>query len=87
MKKFIIIISINIFLTLNLYSSTLNLSISSSPSRLNPIIASDTASSEITQWLFNGLLKYDKDGNIVADLAKSYEFKTKTNLIFKLKRG
>ncbi|WP_320035853.1 peptide-binding protein [Halarcobacter sp.] len=87
MKKFIIIISINIFLILNLYSSTLNLSLSSSPSRLNPIIASDTASSEITQWLFNGLVKYDKDGNIVTDLAKSYEFKTNTKLIFKLKKG
>ncbi|RXJ67990.1 peptide ABC transporter substrate-binding protein [Halarcobacter ebronensis] len=87
MKKFIIIISINIFLTLNLYSSTLNLSISSSPSRLNPIIAADSTSSEITQWLFNGLLKYDKDGNIVTDLAKSYYFLNDKKLIIELKKG
>lgn len=68
-----------------LSASTLNLSMSSSPSRLNPILANDSASSEISDWLFNGLFKYDKDGNPTADLAKSYEFKTPTDLIIKLR--
>jgi peptide/nickel transport system substrate-binding protein len=68
-------------------ASTLNLSISSSPSRLNPILANDTASSEIADWLFNGLIKYDKDGNPTADLASSYKFETKTKLIIKLKQN
>lgn len=81
-----LLIFLMLFIT-NLFASTLNLSITSSPSRLNPIIASDSASSEITQWLFNGLLKYDKEGNIVTDLAESFYFKTPTNLIFKLKKG
>ncbi|MDX9959910.1 MAG: peptide-binding protein [Aliarcobacter sp.] len=58
---------------------------SSSPSRLNPILANDSASSEISDWLFNGLFKYDKDGTPTVDLAKSYEFKTPTHLIIKLK--
>lgn len=68
-----------------LSASTLNLSMSSSPSRLNPILANDSASSEISDWLFNGLFKYDKDGTPTVDLAKSYEFKTPTHLIIKLR--
>ena len=70
-----------------LSASTLNLSMSSSPSRLNPILANDSASSEISDWLFNGLFKYDKDGTPTVDLAKSYEFKTPTHLIIKLKEN
>ncbi len=79
-----------IFLSLlfsSVYSSTLNLSISSNPSRINPILSTDSASSEISQWIFNGLFKYDKDGNVVCDLAKSYHFKTPTKLIVKIKEN
>lgn len=70
-----------------LSASTLNLSMSSSPSRLNPILANDSASSEISDWLFNGLFKYDKNGNPIVDLAQSYEFKDPTTLIIKLKKN
>ena len=70
-----------------LSASTLNLSMSSSPSRLNPILANDSASSEISDWLFNGLFKYDKDGNHTVDLAQSYKFETPTKLIIKLKEN
>ena len=70
-----------------LSASTLNLSMTSSPSRLNPILANDTASSEISDWLFNGLFKYDKNGNPTVDLAKSYNFETPTKLIIKLKEN
>lgn len=70
-----------------IYGSTLNLSISSNPSRINPILASDIASSKIADWIFNGLFKYDKDGNVVVDLAESYSFKTNTILIIKLKQN
>jgi peptide/nickel transport system substrate-binding protein len=81
-----------LFLSILLYSitifaSTLNLSISSNPSRINPILATDSASSEISSWIFNGLFKYDKDGNIVCDLAKSYKFLDKTTLEIKLKQN
>ncbi|RWS50372.1 peptide ABC transporter substrate-binding protein [Arcobacter venerupis] len=68
-----------------LSASTLNLSMSSSPSRLNPILSNDSASSEISDWLFNGLFKYDKNGNPTVDLAKSYNFETPTKLIIKLR--
>jgi len=76
-----------LFISLNiLYASTLNLSISSNPSRINPILANDTASSEIADWIFNGLFKYDKDGNVVGDLALSHQFLDELTLVIKLKR-
>lgn len=58
----------------------------SNPSRINPILATDSASSEISSWIFNGLFKYDKNGKIKPDLASSYEFKDKTHLIIKLNK-
>ena len=79
---------LTLFLFTNiLLASTLELAMSSSPNKLNPIIASDSASSDITQWLFNGLLKYDKDGNITTDLASSYYFEDELTLIIKIKKG
>lgn len=86
MKKILLTLIINSILFINIFASTLNLSISSSPSRLNPILASDSASSEISDWLFNGMFKYDKNGDIVCDLASSYEFKSDTELIIKLRK-
>ena len=83
MKNLIYLLIINTFL----FASTLNLSLSSNPSRINPILASDSASAEIADWVFNGLFKYDKDGNVVEDLAQSYYFKDKTTLIIKLKHN
>ena len=85
--KILILFIIHYSLFINIHASTLNLSISSSPSRLNPILSNDSASSEISQWLFNGLFKYDKDGKVVPDLADSYEFKTPTQLIIKIKKN
>lgn len=67
-------------------ASTLNLSITSSPSRLNPILSNDSASSQISGWLFSGLFKYDKDGNIVPDIASSYSFKENTKLLINLRK-
>lgn len=69
------------------FASTLNLSMSSSPSRLNPILSSDSASSEISGWLFNGMFKYDKDGNPTVDLAKSYKFENNKKLIINLRKN
>lgn len=48
-------------------------------SNLIPILASDSASHEICNFIYNGLVKYDKDYNIVGDLAESWEI-SKDNL-------
>ena len=70
---------------ITLSASTLHLATSANPSRLNPLLATDSASSEIAGYLFNGLVKYDKDSvKIIGDLAKEFYFENKTTLIFKL---
>jgi peptide/nickel transport system substrate-binding protein len=51
-------------------------------------LATDSSSSEIAGFLFNGLVKYDKDSStIIGDLAKKFYFKNDTTLIFELKKG
>lgn len=70
-----------------LFSSTLYLTIGSNPSRLNPLIATDSASQTITDYLFNGLVKYDTDLGIVGDLAKGYEKLSATKLRFYLRKN
>ncbi len=70
-----------------LSASTLNLSMATSPTRVNPILSNDSASAEISNRIFNGLFTYDKNGKIINDLASSYEFITKTRLLIKLKQN
>jgi peptide/nickel transport system substrate-binding protein len=75
-------------LTCKLFGSTLHLDISSNPSRLNPILATDSASSTIADFIFNSLVKYDENAtNIVGDLAESFYFENNTTLIFNLRHG
>jgi peptide/nickel transport system substrate-binding protein len=74
------------FLTCSLFASTLHLSISSNPSRINPILSTDSASSQITKWIFNALITYDKDGKIIPELCESYEFIDDTTLVFHLRK-
>ena len=86
-KKIFLLFTLHFLLFTFLDANTLNLSMSSSPSRLNPILANDSASSEVSDWLFNGLFKYNKDGKVVVDLAKSYNFNSNTKLIIKLRKN
>ncbi len=84
MKLFLLIF----LFALQIFASTLQLATSANPSRLNPLLATDSSSSEITGFLFNGLVKYDKDAKeIVGDLAKKFYFKDNKTLIFKLREG
>jgi len=74
--------------SLSLFASTLQLATSANPSRLNPLLATDSSSSEIAGFLFNGLVKYDKDNKkIVGDLAQKFYFKNDTTLVFKLRKN
>ncbi|MFA5216208.1 peptide-binding protein [Sulfuricurvum sp.] len=71
-----------------LIASTLHLSASSNPARLNPLIATDSASSSIAAFMFNSLVKYDSTGQkIIGDLAESYRYVTPTVIEFKLRHG
>lgn len=61
---------------------------STNPARLNPILATDSSSSEISGFLFNGLVKYDKDlSTIIGDLAEKFYFEDETTLVFKLRKN
>ena len=79
--------AIYIVLFSSLFSSEFHNSISSSPNRINPLLATDSASSEISDWIFNGLVKFDKDAKIVGDLARSWSFENNRTLLFKLREN
>ncbi|MHB8909147.1 MAG: peptide-binding protein [Syntrophales bacterium] len=57
-------------------------------SNLIPLISSDSTSHQIAGMIFNGLIKYDKDVNVVGDLAESWEI-SKDGLVitFHLRKG
>jgi len=77
-----------LFCVLSLNASTLHLSTSSNPARLNPLIATDSASSSIAGFIFNALVKYDETGQkIIGDLAESYRFVSPTLIEFKLRKN
>ena len=69
------------------YASTLHMALGANPSRINPILAIDSASGEIASWIFNGLFKYDKNGKIVGDLAQRWKFLTPTKLWVELRNN
>ena len=83
-RLFFLVILSNFFLC----ASTLHLATSTNPARLNPILATDSSSAEISGFIFNGLVKFDKDNStIIGDLAESFYFEDDKTLIFKLKKG
>ncbi len=58
------------------------------PINLIPALASDSASHNITQYIYNGLVKYDKDLNLTGDLAERWEISDNNTVItFYLKKG
>lgn len=55
---------------------------------LVPILASDSVSSEVCGYLFNGLVKFDKDLNLTGDLASGWEISHDgLTITFFLRRG
>ena len=52
------------------------------PSTLNPIQQADSAASEIAGMMFNGLLKYSRDLEIIGDLATTWSLSQETTFRF-----
>ncbi|MCX8030570.1 MAG: peptide-binding protein [Thermodesulfovibrionales bacterium] len=70
------------------YPETITIGFLSDARRLLPLFASDSASAEISGHIFNGLTKYDKNINIVGELADSWEIKNNgLEIIFHLRKG
>lgn len=59
------------------------------PLYVNPLLSQTSeADASLTQIIYNGLLKYDKNGNIANDLASSYEIsEDRKEYVFHLKEG
>ncbi|MCX8021547.1 MAG: peptide-binding protein [Syntrophorhabdaceae bacterium] len=58
------------------------------PSNLIPILASDSPSHEVASYIYNGLVKYDKNLNIVGSLAESWDIsKDNLTITFHLRKG
>ncbi len=50
---------------------------------LNPIIATTTTASEVTDLVFNGLVKYDENLDLTGDLAKDWSITQDSTIFFK----
>ncbi|MDR1614742.1 MAG: peptide-binding protein [Campylobacteraceae bacterium] len=68
-----------------LFCASLHIGMSANPSRINPILSTDTVSSEIAQYIFNSLITYDENASIKLELAKSYQFLDNKTLLFTLR--
>jgi len=83
---YLIFISMIVFSCQTLSASALQLSISSSPARINPLLATDSASAEVAGYIFNGLVKFDRNATIVGDLAEKFFFENNTTLLVTLRK-
>lgn len=82
-----LLLSILFLFCCHLSAATLHVALGANVSRINPVLATDSTSAEISGWLFNGLFKYDKDGQIVGDIAESWRFIDPVTLEVKIKPG
>jgi peptide/nickel transport system substrate-binding protein len=56
--------------------------------RLIPLLATDSASGDISGWLYNGLTKYDRNIHVTGDLAESWDISPDgLQITFHLKKG
>ncbi|MDR1007161.1 MAG: peptide-binding protein [Campylobacteraceae bacterium] len=79
-------ILITLFILVQLsFCASLHISMSANPSRINPILSTDTVSSEISQYIFNSLVTYDENASVKLELAKSYRFLDNRTLLFTLR--
>ncbi|MFA5008305.1 MAG: peptide-binding protein [Candidatus Omnitrophota bacterium] len=70
------------------YGDKIIIGASAEASNLIPLASSDSASHEVSGFIFNGLVKYDKDLTLIGDLAQSWEINNDgLEIIFHLKKG
>jgi len=70
------------------YKDTIIFAPNTDVASLDPHTQNDTTSEQVVKMLYNTLLKFDYDGNIVGDLAESWEVsEDKRTWTFKLKEG
>jgi peptide/nickel transport system substrate-binding protein len=67
--------------------SVVVLAVDSLPQSLDPRIGTDVTSQKIHQLIYSGLVKKNRDGNIVPDLISDYSFKDSLTLSITIKEG
>lgn len=69
-------------------ADVLRMALRGEPVQLNPILASDMGSIFVNGFIFNGLVRYDENLEIVPDLAESWEIEDGgKRIVFHLKKG
>ena len=61
----------------------MSLGVMGEPSTLNPITQADASSAQVFSEIFNGLLKFSPDLEIIGDLAKSWTLSQTTTVVFR----
>jgi peptide/nickel transport system substrate-binding protein len=70
------------------YPNAITIGFGADAKRLLPMLASDSASGQISGYIFNGLTKYDKNIKTTGDLAESWEIRDNgLVIIFHLRKG
>lgn len=70
------------------YPNAITIGFLADAKRLLPLFASDSASGEISGYIFNGLTKYDKNIRITGDLAESWDISPDgLKITFHLRKG
>lgn len=59
----------------------------SKPKTLDPNMYNEIPALFVTEQIFNTLFKIDENGNIMPELAESYEYVSPTELVIKIKKG
>lgn len=68
-------------------SAYIQVDIETSPTATDPRFSTDAVSSRINELVFDSLVRVDRDGKFVGDLAASFERPSPTTLVFHLRRG
>jgi len=70
------------------YPNAITINLGADVKRLLPMLATDSASGQISGYIFNGLTKYDKNINVTGDLAESWDIRDNgLTIIFHLRKG
>lgn len=88
---FIVLFIISFFLSCSKKDDSekniLKIAFESAPITMDPRLATDVQSSRLTELIFNGLVKFDRNLDIVPDLCERWEMTGKDRFRFYLKKG
>jgi peptide/nickel transport system substrate-binding protein len=65
----------------------LQIDLPSSPTAIDPRVAADASSSRVAELIYDSLVRIDRNGKFVGDLAESFERPTPTAILFHLRRN